>query len=545
MNSNLTDREILELNELCNAVVDETLTDAQRARLTAWLVASEPARQFYVRALAQSASLHSYASEMHAEAPSHPAEPRGWGKILWFGGALAAAASVALVFWLMPRPAPAELTASVAKPAVYVARLSAAKEIQWAGGAALQPGAMLRKGQRLELAGGFAEVTFDSGARVVLEGPTSFVINSAWDSTLRKGTLKASVPQQAIGFRVSNASVEVTDLGTEFTMSTDASGGTEVLVLKGEVEAAPHGHGDSDTILLRERESRRFETSGVSEVSDSAEKFARYALPQPLDRFMTDFHFAHWSFDQSAAGFAGQYSGEGARELAARLDGEPKDVAQARVPGHWQQALRLDGQMQVQTSFPGISGLSPHTISFWVRVPEDAALSDSYAMVAWRAGTPQLSYRPVHIGWNRNPNEGALGALRTDFSGGCALGTTSLRDGRWHHVAVVLTPSDDAGMPVQVKQYLDGRLESSAIIPGKVRSVAGAANPALNDLVWLGCRIGNTGPRQQRFRGEIDELYIADRAFAPQEIVQVMTDNRMPVSALASASPGRSPAGTN
>lgn len=528
---NLTDREILELNELCNAVIDDTLTEAQRTRLTAWLQASEPARQFYVRALGQSASLHTYASEMHAEAPRRAVPARPSRKILWFAGLFAAAASVAVLFAL--RPHPVEPAIAAPRPAVFVARLSAAKEITWVG-ASLQPGALLRKGQHLDLAAGYAEVTFDSGARVVLEGPTSFVINSAWDSTLRKGTLKASVPPQAIGFRVSNPSVEVTDLGTEFTMIADASGATDVLVLKGEVEAAPRDSADSDTILLKERESRRFEAAGTSEVSDSAEKFARFAQPHSLERFTADFHYAHWSFDETDGTLVGRYSGGADRDIPAQLEGAPADLTQARTAGQWRQALRFDGQLQARTSFPGLSGLSAHTVSFWVRVPEDAPLSDAYAMVAWRTGTPKLAYRPVHISWNRNPTEGALGALRTDFSGGCALGTTSLRDGRWHHVAVVITPSEDSAIPVQVKQYVDGRLESSAIIPGKIRGPAAAANPGLNDIVWLGCRLGATGPRQERFRGELDELYIADRALAPQEIVQVMADNRVPAAVLAS-----------
>ena len=528
----LTDREILELNELSNAVIDETLTDAQRARLSTWLRSSPDAREYYVRALGQSASLHAYASEIHAEAPSRFPGVKRFRAPLWLGGLLAAAAAIALVFWAGGRRPPAD-PVTAPKVATFVARLSAAKEVAWAGGASLQPGALLRKGQKLDLASDYAEVTFDSGARVVLEGSTSFVINSAWDSTLRKGTVKASVPPQAIGFRISNPSVEVTDLGTEFTMIADASGATDVLVLKGEVEAAPRTATDSDTILLRERESRRFESNGVSEVSDSAQKFARFAQPQALERFTADFHYAHWSFDD-AGNFAGHYTGAGARELPAQLQGVDPDPAHALTKGQWRQALRFNGLLQAQTSFPGISELSPHTISFWVRVPADAALSDAYSMVAWRTSTAKLAYRPVHISWNRNPTEGALGAIRTDFSGGCALGTTSLRDGRWHHVAVVITPSDDVTMPLQVKQYVDGRLESSAIIPGRVRGPAAGANPELNDLVWLGCRLGASGPRQERFRGEIDELYIADRALAPQEIVQVMGDNRVPDVSLAS-----------
>lgn len=527
---NLSDREILELNELCNAVIDGTLTDAQHARLASWLRDSESARRFYVRALGQSASLHAYASEMHAEAPGTPRAIAPFGrKLLWLGGALAVAASLAVMFVLGGRGA---RQPAATKPAAYVARLSAAKETRWTG-AALAPGAPLRKGQRLELAAGLAEVTFDSGARVVIEGPTSFVINSAWDSTLRAGTLRASVPPQAIGFRVSNSSVEVTDLGTEFTMLADASGATDVLVLKGEVEAAPRDSADSDTILLKEREARRFAAAGVSEVSDSTEKFARYAQAHPLERFTTDFHYAHWSFDDGD-GLAGRYSA-GAGTLAAELEGAAGKATQARATGQWRQALRFDGQVHAKTTFPGISTLAPHTVSFWVRVPEDAPLSDAYAMVAWRTNTPKLAYRPVHISWNRNPTEGALGALRTDFAGGHVLGTTSLRDGRWHHAAVVLTPGEDPVMPLQVKLYIDGRLESSTVVPGKIRGPAATANAGLDDLVWLGCRLGASGPRQERFRGEIDELYIADRAFAPQEIVQVMADNRVPAAILAAA----------
>ena len=73
---NLSDRDILELSELCSAVVDGRLTDAQRQRLEAWLARSEEARRFYVRALGLSASLYHYAAEMHADVPARaPACP--------------------------------------------------------------------------------------------------------------------------------------------------------------------------------------------------------------------------------------------------------------------------------------------------------------------------------------------------------------------------------------------------------------------------------------------------------------------------------------
>ena len=60
-----------------------------------------------------------------------------------------------------------------------------------------------------------------------------------------------------------------------------------------------------------------------------------------------------------------------------------------------------------------------------------------------------------------------------------------------------------------------------------------AENTALADLVWLGCRIGPTGLRPERFRGELDELFIADRGLEPQEIVSLMNENRLPHATLA------------
>ena len=127
---------------------------------------------------------------------------------------------------------------------------------------------------------GFAEITFDSGAQVVLEGPASLDLNSAWDATLRRGTLKANVPTEAMGFRISNPSVEVVDLGTVFTMIADRSGAADVLVLKGMVEtssrdsAGPADH-SSSTKISRVTLRR----SGVSKVSDPEQKFARVAQP--------------------------------------------------------------------------------------------------------------------------------------------------------------------------------------------------------------------------------------------------------------------------
>lgn len=530
---NLTDREILELNKLCGAVVDGTLTNAEKVRLTRWLAESEAARRYYVSALGQSASLYTYASEMHAEAPdSRPAGPNVYRVVFGWSAALAAAAAVVLGVWFLPRLGPRKALADPRVSGEFVARITASKNSQWAG-VALKPGERLGINQRLELTAGLAEITFDSGACVVLEGPAVLEVNSAWDGTLRRGTLKASVPPEAIGFRISNPAVEVVDLGTEFTMIADGKGAAEVLVLKGEVEAAPRMTDEEDTILLRENESRRFANSGVSEVSDRDEKFARFTQPLTLDRYSRVVNYVHWSFDEAGgdrvnAEVAG--ASANAADVAFKIV-DTGDLATAHTEGRVGRALRFDGHLEAKGYFPGISGSTPRTIAFWLKVPEDAQLSNAYAIVTWATNLKKLGNRPVGISWNRRPAEGPLGALRTDFGGGYAMSTTPLRDGKWHHVAVYFAPGDDPHVPVQVKQYIDGRLESSTIIRSQMHPMSGIGNTALVDYVWLGRRL--TGKQPERFRGELDELFIADRGLEPSEIVSLINDNRLPVAGLA------------
>ena len=536
---NLTDREILELNELCGAVVDGSLTDAQRAQLSRWLVESEAARRFYVRALGQSASLHTYAAEMHAEAPDAPVRLQHFFRFsLWWATVIPAAAALVFGLWFLSRSAPN--TAEGETAAIEsVARVTGAKNAQWAT-AALQPGVRLAKNQPLELIAGLVEITFDSGARVVLEGPASLDVNSAWNGTLRRGTLKASVPPEAIGFRISNPAVEVVDLGTEFTMIADGQGAAEVLVLKGEVEAAPRAAAEQDTILLREKESRRFAASGVSDVSDREKKFALFTRPLGLERFSATVSYVHWSFDEADGAVAkADARGTPADAFNVQIFRDPAGmVAAARAEGRRAGALRFDGDLFAKAQFAGLSDSATRTIAFWVKVPEDAQLSDAYSMVTWGLKSKKLGNRHVGINWNNRPAEGPLGAIRTDFRGGHAIGTTSLRDSRWHHVTIVFAPgADDA--PVQVHQYVDGRLESSAVTIDAMHAAASASDRAamadLTDVLWLGCRLGVRGKTFGRFRGEIDELFVADRGLEPNEIVALMKDNQLPSSAVALA----------
>ncbi len=293
----LNDNEILELNELCNAVVDGAISEAKKAQLSQWLAESAEARQFYVRAMGLSASLYHYASEMQTEAR----DAVGREKIIqagiwWRVAGLAAAACVAFLLWFALRQK-AAAPATDLQNIEYVARVTGSNDSQWNSGVSLRTGDRLHKGQQLNLVKGLAEITFDSGAQVTLDGPASLGCEFSLGCPARcagERSRRMCHPRR-VGFRVSNPSVNVVDLGTEFTMIADNSGAAEVLVLKGEVEAAPRDAGEQDTILLHANESRRFaDTGDVSSVADSTQKFALFTQPMAFDHFAQTASYVHW-----------------------------------------------------------------------------------------------------------------------------------------------------------------------------------------------------------------------------------------------------------
>jgi hypothetical protein len=538
---NLSDGDILELNELCCALLDDTLTELQKQRLSHWLATSEAARQFYIRFAGQSASLCHYASEMQTEesdpgvAGAKPRFRRWW----MFSSLTAIAAALVLAIMLVRAPKKSHVAVAAVEPPVaseneFVARLTGSRECQWINAAStIAPGGRLRKGQHVALNSGFAEITFDSGAQVLLQGPASLDVNSAWSATLNHGRIKASFPPEAMGFSITNPTVEVVDLGTEFTMFADAGGAsTDVLVLKGEVEAAPRLPADQQPIVLREKESRRFASTGVSTVHGNDAKFEQLTGPVALDRYVPPIGYARWSFDEADGDtFRAESFGLAPNAADVKLEKVSRSARGAlHTSGRRSGALRFDGSLYARAAFPGMSENSPHTIAFWAKVPKDATLSSAYAMVAWASSAQKFGSHPFHIGWNRNPNEALVGVLRTDYGRGFAVGATPLRDGRWHHIAVVLIPRDDADNPVEVRQYVDGRLEGEGrpSPPGSDIFMSSDNNaPTANGTIWLGCRLGVRGVRADRFFGEMDELFIADRDLEQQEVVRLMTDNRL------------------
>jgi hypothetical protein len=96
-------------------------------------------------------------------------------------------------------------------------------------------GQPLHVGDRIATDAGLASLRFDCGAEVVLKGPAEFVVVSPMRARLLRGTLTAQVQETAHGFRIDTPNSRVIDLGTEFGLSVDDGGDTEMVVFSGKV----------------------------------------------------------------------------------------------------------------------------------------------------------------------------------------------------------------------------------------------------------------------------------------------------------------------
>lgn len=122
------------------------------------------------------------------------------------------------------------------RPAInFVATVSDSKDCVWGESSTeMEYGRHLDAGADLDLKQGLVQLTFETGAVAIAEGPCRLIVGSN-SIELALGKLTATVPRDAKGFSVETPNSEIVDLGTEFGINVDAKGGTEIHVFKGEV----------------------------------------------------------------------------------------------------------------------------------------------------------------------------------------------------------------------------------------------------------------------------------------------------------------------
>lgn len=402
-----------------------------------------------------------------AVAPHAPHARRRWAAA---SSLVAGFAAALMISWgltrLGPPPAPATLGA-VDAPV-------------WVGAQPL-PGMRLQPGS-LQLAAGLAQLRFQSGATVLLEGPVEVEIRSGMAMGLRAGRVVARAPLAARGFTIDAAGARITDLGTEFGVSLVPGEPVAVRVFEGVVEATANR--DARPVRLPAGQAARVDprTGSVEPDAGAGLTFTR-ALSSELDGDgLGHGTIAWWRLDEQHGTQVSDASGRGHHGTLIGATFE-----QAAVNGRRNRALACDGKgIHVAIPHHPDFDLAEMTIQAWVR-PATPQAPD--AQILSKEGAYGLALP-------RN------GALKFYFWHADNVISRPFDSGRWYHLCMVYD-----GM--QRLSYVDGVLEIAVASPRPRRS---------EGELQIGSLRGRVGADSCSFNGLIDEVRVWSRPLSGDEV---------------------------
>jgi hypothetical protein len=429
-----------------------------------------------------------------------------------------------------------------------VAKMTAGENCQWGESTpGLRIGDGISIGQSLNLVSGVAEFTFDIGARVIVQSPASFSVDSSKSIRMQSGKLTAEITKaQARGFEVLTPEATFVDQGTEFGVEVAPGGSSRVHVFKGEVDLALSNKSGTalPTHRLLANSGARLEAdaSHVTLVEDTGESFVR-----SMDQAGRDLHtVAYWRFEDHPVGTLLPDTKSNTSVTRATVDSSfngndlftyfrftrpvfSEDVPSATVS----QTGKANRTCLDNTEFPGpvstrdvytyskfshaspidIQRISPAewTIEASVKVLELGRVEtfvgrDGSADVHANA-TPPLAFQITAEGHPvirfLDVENRVHEAAASDFT---------LDPERWYHMAAV---SDGRELRLYVNS-LDGhgyRLLATDALPHDEQTALGTGGP---EAVWtLGRGKAVNGVPGQWFKGWIDEVRISDIALEP------------------------------
>lgn len=499
-----------QLHELSQAVLDGTASEGDALELQDALRHDAAARKTYL----EFAGLHQALEFRFSRASVTPSR----------GGVAHAAPTARVISW----PRRVAMWASAAAAVLVaawgigsfrfgerrVATLQAAPQsvmqVEHRGDETLADGG-LGVDSRVRLDQGEVELDFVGGTRAVIQGPADFTLVSRTVLKLKRGTAWVLVSEKDHGFRVTTPTLEVTDYGTEFGVSVDPTAPDEVHVFSGEVEAARVGADHREK--LHTGMARRAEPDGsLAEIRLRPQAFSRSLAP--------GLPYLHFSFDEltgdrfAITGTHPDIAGMTATLL--RAGGRPQ-----LVPGVSGKALQLTGAGdRVRTDWPGISGISPRTVEYWLKVDPHTSFREnsrpSPSIVGW--GDPRLprgKWKTMLIQAQAN----GPAVPRISFGGYAYDAPLGVNDGRWHHLAFTYTGKagenghpevgihiDGKKQPLEFRNYTDQPFDQK--LPET--SDGAAAHP-----LGIGTSLD---PNGSYFKGQIDELKVYGGVLTNEEI---------------------------
>ncbi|MBI3464602.1 MAG: FecR domain-containing protein [Planctomycetes bacterium] len=512
--------------DLFRRLIDQQLSPEEFAEFEQRLLLDRELRARYVQYMDLEASLYDELLALPAaveqtcnpnvlqSAGSRPVRLVGWS--VFTGAAAAVVAFVAYCYW----PAAPSGSGFVEIPLQGVETAAIVTHAEGLGaqrvGAEIKPGMRLKPGS-LTLKQGQVQVEFLGGAKLLVQAPCELHILSPKSATLVSGKAATRVLEWGRGFVLNTPEAVMVDLGTEFAVGVDQQHGSEVQVVRGEVEVSVLGD-DGSTLtseIVEEANGLRIRPGATSFEPDPGVKKAPLRVfddpPRPLsvpDSYVRTVLQAkptiYWRFQSQEDGLIRNDVGP---QFAARLRDENEGSAALRIADGQLHFAEAHGPRYVTAAevLPTLNAES-FSVEFWVSpamlhwatlvaiTPEGDDESKTHLNVIELAHqTPLVHEAGAFRFMHRHPPDGT-GGMNIFSSTGCT-------PGRWHHLVAVKTPRE-------LKLYLNGQLTRS--LSGEMGSDEDPYQLHLGEL-----RISS---RDRQFVGSIDEFALYLHALSDTEI---------------------------
>jgi hypothetical protein len=402
-------------------------------------------------------------------------------------------------------------------------------------------------GDEFALSSGLLEITYDTGTKVILQGPVTYEVESPDGGFLSLGKLTARVEKKAEGgrrkaeesnpqslipnpshspfplppstFVVRTPTALVTDLGTEFGVEVNQEGLTRVHVLQGIVDARvvnPRNGAESHRRLVEGAAVEIGRSSGkLQTIAFAPKPFTRRLQPATdlpaeaayIKAVLADKPLGYWPLNEPAGArrFV-DHSGHGIHGYAMGkvLAGEG-----GPLPGN-SRAIELDGNGYIDLGrHDEFAMKNDFTVEAWVWIGkvkrqgtvfciyEDGANPNGWGLGAGRGVVPNGPEKPVAVFFQSYPTQ------QFDFP----LRANEAIEHRWLHAATVYDRDDT------VHLYLNGER----------RAATAGGKPFNLGAVWLaigGSELSAT-PEQvdtARWRGRLAHVAVYPHVLTTQQI---------------------------
>ncbi len=368
------------------------------------------------------------------------------------------------------------------------------------------------------LLSGLAEIEFNDGAKVILEGPSKISLESANGAYLQQGKLSVWISKGAEGFYIETPSAKMVDYGTEFSVEVAENGVSKVHVFEGLVGLfSGQGKNKENEISLRAGMAKSISSDGlnVQNIVLNNNGFVRQMKGESslgnrltlYQQFVSDsMPLAYWSFNQKTeAGYSSQLGSDNyfldAKRNCQKIINREEPMLGSSV--------RFDGKrsyLQMKEPLPGQcrDGIS---ISFWLLF--DKLRLQTIFQNEFKIGRSGLSSQDLtFIGNEEGTVTIAFSGANTDLAERLESDQKWVRN-QWSHIVVTITNEGE------ILSYKDGQ-------PMKLYRTENKVVQTLSqwpkNYCWNNIFIGGEEGSEICLAGALDEVILYDRVIRQKEV---------------------------